>query len=82
MGSYDPFGHLKHKLWPKERQSNWQFDSQPLKVGNRPDFLVCRWRAINCWKDLDDGYNVSLDLTSIGGLHTKLWASKVVKVPI
>jgi hypothetical protein len=19
MGSYDPFGHLKHKLWPKER---------------------------------------------------------------
>jgi hypothetical protein len=18
MGSYDPFGHLKHKLWPKE----------------------------------------------------------------
>jgi hypothetical protein len=20
MGSHDPFGHLKHKLWPKERQ--------------------------------------------------------------
>jgi len=41
MGSYDPFGHLKHKLWPKERQeSNWQFDSRPLKVGNRPDFLA------------------------------------------
>jgi len=19
MGSHDPFGHLKHKLWPKER---------------------------------------------------------------
>jgi hypothetical protein len=34
MGSHDPFGHLKHKLWPKE------------------------------------------------GLHTKLWASKVVGVLI
>ncbi len=19
MSSYDPFGHVKHKLWPKER---------------------------------------------------------------
>ncbi len=19
IGSYDPFGHLKHKLWPKEK---------------------------------------------------------------
>jgi len=28
----------------KGRKSNWQFDFQPLKVGNRPDFCVCRWR--------------------------------------
>ncbi len=27
-------------------------------------------------------YNFALNLTSIGGLHTKLWASKVTKVPI
>jgi len=26
-------------------ESNWQFDSQPLKVKNRPDFLACSWRA-------------------------------------
>jgi hypothetical protein len=26
------------------------------------------------------GYNFDLDLISIGGLHTKLWASKVVGV--
>ncbi len=26
-------------------ESNWQFDSQPLKVKNRPDFLVCKWHA-------------------------------------
>jgi len=25
----------------KGRESNWQFDSQPLKVGNRPDPDVC-----------------------------------------
>ncbi len=27
----------------KGRESNWQFDSWPLKVGNRPNFLECRW---------------------------------------
>jgi hypothetical protein len=39
MGSHDPFGHLKHKLWPKEgpevKLPIWQFDSRPLKVKNR-----------------------------------------------
>jgi hypothetical protein len=29
----------------KGRESNWQFDSWPLKVRNWPDFLACRWRA-------------------------------------
>jgi len=33
------------------------------------------------WKDFDEGYNVSLDLISIEGLHTKLWAPKVAGVP-
>ncbi len=33
-------------------------------------------------KDLDEGYNFPLDLTSIEGLHKKLWASKVAGVPI
>jgi hypothetical protein len=46
MASHEPFGHLQHKLWSKEsRESNWQFDSWPLKVGNRPDPSVCRWSA-------------------------------------
>jgi hypothetical protein len=26
----------------KGRESNWQFDSRPLKVRNWPDFLACR----------------------------------------
>jgi hypothetical protein len=34
------------------------------------------------WKFLDEGYNFVSDLTSIGGLHKKLWASEVAKVPI
>jgi len=63
MGSHDPFGHLKHKLWPKERlESNYQFDSQPLEVKNRPYFLAFRWRATCRWKALNEGYNLALDI--------------------
>jgi hypothetical protein len=55
---------------------------KPLKIRNRLDLLACKWRATYFWKDLDKGYNFSLDLISIKGLHKKLWASKVVRVPI
>jgi hypothetical protein len=81
MGLHDPFGHLKHKLWPKGGwESNWQFDSWPLKVRNRHDFLMCRWCATYRWKALDKGYNFSLNLISIRGLHAKLWARKIAWV--
>jgi hypothetical protein len=40
-----------------------------------------RWHAIYCWKALNKGYNFVLDLISIQGLHVKLWAPKVVRVP-
>jgi hypothetical protein len=33
------------------------------------------------WKVLDEGYNFALNFISIGGLHTKLRAPKVAKVP-
>jgi hypothetical protein len=65
----------------KGRESNWQFDSRPLKVKNSPDFLLCRWHATYLWKDLNEGYNFSLDLILTGGLHAKLWAPKVARVP-
>jgi hypothetical protein len=65
----------------KGRESNWQFDSRPLKVKNFPNFLVCRWCATYRWKDLNECYNFALDLISIGGIHTKLWGPKVVGVP-
>ncbi len=62
-------------------ESNWQFDSRPLKVKNRPDSLVCRKSATYRWKDLDEGYNFVLDLITIEGLHAKLCAPKVAGVP-
>jgi hypothetical protein len=72
MGSHDPFGHLKHKLWLKEGSG----------VKNRPDILACRWCATYCWKALHKGYNFVSNFISIGGLHAKLWAPKVTRVLI
>ncbi len=67
------------KISPK---SNWQFDSRPLKVGNRHDFLTCRQRATYHWKALDKKYNFASNLIVIKGLHTKLCAFKIIRIPI
>ncbi len=64
MGLHDPFGYLKHKLWPKEGP----IDSQPLKVRNCPYLFACRWHVKYCWETLDEGYDFTLDLTLIKGL--------------
>jgi hypothetical protein len=56
----------------KGRESNWQFDSRPLKIGNRltPDV---RWRiATRRWKALEEGYKFGLDLVPIRGWGEKL----------
>jgi hypothetical protein len=66
----------------KGQESNCQFDFRPLKVKNLPDSLAWRWRVTYRWKALNEGYNFDLDLTSIKGLHAKLWDSKVARVPI
>jgi len=82
LGSHHPFGHLKHKLWPKERLGVKLAIWLPTtKVGNRPNFLVCKGRATYHWRALNEGYNFSSDLISIGGLHTKLWGPKFTGVP-
>ncbi len=65
----------------KGRKSNYQFDSRPQKVGNQPDLLSCMGRATYLWKALDKSYNFALDYTSIRGLLTKLWGSKIAGVP-
>ncbi len=48
------------------QESNWQFDSRPLKVGNRPDPRVCRWNVTHRWKAVENSYNFALDLIPIG----------------
>jgi hypothetical protein len=69
----------------KGRESNWQFDSRPLKVGNRPlpdvRFGSATWR----WKDLDEGYNFGSDLVAnlvaIQLRSRELWQFKVPGIP-
>jgi hypothetical protein len=62
-------------------ESKYQFDSRPQKVGNRPDLLRCKGRAIYRWKDLNKSYNFASDHITIRGLLAKLWGSKVARVP-
>jgi len=66
----------------KGRESNCQFDSWPLKVGNRPDPGVCRWNATHRWKDLKESYKFASDLIPIEGLSKELWICKVPRVQI
>jgi hypothetical protein len=49
----------------KSRESNWQFDSWPLKVGNRPDFGAWRWSVTHRWKALEERYNFGLNFIPI-----------------
>jgi hypothetical protein len=65
----------------KGRESNWQFDSRPLKVGNRPLPEVRIGSAIRRWKDLDEGYNFGSDLVAIQARSRELWRFKVPGVP-
>jgi hypothetical protein len=64
----------------KGRESNWQFDSRPQKVGNRPDPDVCRWSATHSWKALEKSYKFASDLIPIWGLSRELWVPKVLGV--
>jgi hypothetical protein len=65
----------------KGRESNWQFNSRPLKVGNRPLPDVRFECATRRWKDLDEGYNFGLDLVMIQLCSRELWRFKVSRVP-
>jgi hypothetical protein len=69
-------GYGQKKGW----ESNCQFDSRPLKVGNWPDLLVDRGRATYHWKALNESYNFASNCISIRGLLAKLWGSKIVGV--
>jgi len=49
----------------KGRESNWQFDSRPLKVGNQPLPDLRIESATRRSKDLDKGYNFGSDFIAI-----------------
>jgi len=61
----------------KGRESNWQFDFWPQKVGNRPDPGGCRRSATWCWKALEENYKITSYLIPIRGLSRELWVPKV-----
>ncbi len=61
----------------KGQESNWQFDSRPLKVRNRHVLDVYRRSVTWRWKDLEESYNIAPTLISIEGLNKKLWMPKV-----
>jgi len=61
----------------KGLESNWQFDSRPLKVENRPFPDVCRWNLMGRWKALEESYNFGSNLIPIAGRGQELWVSKV-----
>jgi hypothetical protein len=61
----------------KGQELNWQFDSWPLKVGNRPNPDVCRRSATWRWKGLEESYKIALDFIPIRGMSKKLWMPKV-----
>jgi hypothetical protein len=65
------------------QESNWQFDSRPLKVGNWPDPGVCRWSVTHHCKSLDEGYNFASSSQSevCRGSYAplKLWESKLLE---
>jgi hypothetical protein len=66
MASHWPFGICRPSYGQKKgRELNWQFDSRPLKVGNRPLPDLRIESAIRRWKDLDEGYKFGLDLIAI-----------------
>jgi hypothetical protein len=64
----------------KGRELSCQFDSRPLKVGNRclPNIRI--GSAIRRWKDLDQGYNFGSDLVAIQLCSRELWRFKVPEV--
>jgi hypothetical protein len=58
-------------------KSNWQFHSQPLKVGNPPESDVYRWNATWRWKALKESYKIASNLISIRRLSKTLWMPKI-----
>jgi hypothetical protein len=70
MGHLDIYkkSYGKKKGW----ESNWQFDSRPLKVENRLNLDMCKSSVTHRWKDLEESYKFASNLIPIEGLSKKL----------
>jgi hypothetical protein len=85
MGLHDPFGHFKHKLWPKEGLGVpiWLATTKSWESPRFPCVQVaCRWCATYHWKALDKSYNFAWDLISIWGLDAKFMCLKIAEVRV
>ncbi len=84
MGSHDPFGYLNHKFWPKERPRIKLPIWLPTIKSWKSPWLPCTQMVchISLEKVLNNDYTFALELISIGGLHTKLWVSKIARALI
>jgi hypothetical protein len=65
----------------KGRESNWQFDSRPLKVGNRTLLDFALKSVTRRWKALNESYNFDSGLVPIRVRSEELWPFKVPGVP-
>ncbi len=73
MSSHELFGHMKHKLWPKEGLG-------PLKVRNRPNPGACKWSVTHHSKALDESYKFASEFIPIGGLNKEICHHEVAGV--
>jgi hypothetical protein len=83
MGLHDPFGHLKHKLWPKEGSgvilTIWLPTTKSHESPQFPCFQVaCDIPLKSSWRGLQFCFRPHFNQRST---H-ELWAPKVAKVPI
>jgi hypothetical protein len=82
MVLHDPFGHLKHKLWPKKRLGVKLTVWLPTSKSRESTWFRCVQVMCNSKKVINEGYSFASNLISIRGLHAKLWAPKVTGIPI
>jgi hypothetical protein len=81
MGSYDPFGHLKHKLWLKERLgvklTVWLLTIKSQEsTWFLPDQAACDIPLESSWQ----GLQLCFKPHRYQKFALKLWAPKVVRI--
>jgi len=82
MGWHDPFEHLKHKLWPKERlEVKLAVWLPTTKSWESTQFPCVQVRATHRWKAFNQGYNFCFKLHLNRRSAHKVMGPKVAKIP-